>query len=51
MSDTLIARSDSTGQIALFEARLYHYQARVYDPGIGRFLQTDPVGTKDDINR
>lgn len=39
-----------TGQIALPEAQLYHYKARVYDPGIGRFLQTDPVGYKDDLN-
>jgi len=33
-----------TGQIALPEAQLYHYKARVYDPALGRFLQTDPVG-------
>jgi len=39
-----------TGQIALPEGKLYHYKARVYDPGIGRFLQTDPIGTKDDSN-
>jgi uncharacterized protein RhaS with RHS repeats len=29
---------------------LYHYKARVYDPWIGRFLQTDPIGYKDDVN-
>lgn len=39
-----------TGQIALPEAQLYHYKARVYDPGLGRFFQTDPIGTKDDLN-
>jgi len=39
-----------TGQIILPEAQLYHFKARTYDPKIGRFLQTDPVGTKDDIN-
>jgi len=39
-----------TGQVALLEAKLYHYKARVYDPSIGRFLQTDPIGTKDDFN-
>lgn len=39
-----------TGQIALPEAQLYHYKARVYDPSLGRFLQTDPLGYKDDLN-
>lgn len=32
------------------EARLYHYKARVYDPVLGRFLQTDPVGYDDNLN-
>jgi len=39
-----------TGQIALPELRLYHYKARVYDPMRGWFLQTDPIGYKDDLN-
>lgn len=39
-----------TGQMMLPEARLYHYKARVYDPVLGRFLQTDPVGYSDDFN-
>jgi RHS repeat-associated protein len=39
-----------TGQISLPEVQLYHYKARVYDPVRGRFLQTDPVGFKDDLN-
>jgi len=39
-----------TGQIMLPEAKLYHYKARVYDPALGRFLQTDPVGYSDDLN-
>lgn len=39
-----------TGQIALPEAKLYHYKARVYDPKLGTFLQTDPIGTKDDMD-
>jgi len=39
-----------TGQLALPEASLYHFKARAYDPGLGRFLQTDPAGFKDDLN-
>ena len=39
-----------TGQIMIPEAQLYHYKARVYDPNLGRFLQTDPVGYKDDLD-
>ncbi len=39
-----------TGQIALPEAQLYHYKARVYDPAKGRFLQTDPIGYGDGMN-
>jgi RHS repeat-associated protein len=45
-----LSRFRYTGQIAFPEASLYHYKARVYDPGLGRFLQTDPVGYKDDLN-
>ena len=44
------SRFKYTGQIALPEAALYHYKARVYDPALGRFLQTDPVGYTDDVN-
>ena len=32
------------------ETGLYYYRARYYSPSLGRFLQTDPVGYKDDIN-
>ena len=39
-----------TGQIALPELQLYHYKARAYDPYLGRFLQTDPIGYEDDFN-
>ncbi len=39
-----------TGQLALSQAQLWHYKARAYDPGSGRFLQTDPIGQADDPN-
>lgn len=39
-----------TGQAWLRELGLYHYKARMYHPRIGRFLQTDPIGYKDDMN-
>ncbi len=44
------ARFRYTGQAALPEVQLYHYKARVYDPLLGRFLQTDPVGYESDLN-
>jgi RHS repeat-associated protein len=39
-----------TGQAALPQMGLYYYKARMYDPVLGRFLQTDPVGYKDEYN-
>ncbi|CAL4869752.1 hypothetical protein MMA231_04044 (plasmid) [Asticcacaulis sp. MM231] len=44
------ARFRYTGQISLPEASLYYYKARVYDPAAGRFLQTDPIGSEDDLD-
>ncbi|HBK93292.1 MAG TPA: hypothetical protein DDZ68_16650 [Parvularcula sp.] len=43
-------RFQYTGQMWLEEAGLYHYKARIYDPGLGRFLQTDPIGYADGLN-
>jgi RHS repeat-associated protein len=39
-----------TGQTVIPGAELYYYKARVYDPAWGRFLQTDPIGSKDDLD-
>jgi RHS repeat-associated protein len=42
-----------TGQTILSDlagVNLYYYKARVYDPAMGRFLQTDPIGSKDDLD-
>ena len=32
------------------ELGLYYYKARIYNPIIGRFMQTDPIGYKDDLD-
>ena len=32
------------------EARVYHYKARTYSPGLGRFLQVDPAGFAGGVN-
>ena len=39
-----------TGRRFDFETGLYYYRARYYNPYIGRFLQTDPVGYGNGIN-
>jgi RHS repeat-associated protein len=46
----MLSRFRYTGQAALPELQLYHYKARVNDPRLGRFLQTDPIGYEDDLN-
>jgi len=39
-----------TGRQFDIETGLYYYRARYYNPYLGRFLQTDPVGYEDGIN-
>ena len=39
-----------TGQIAIPEAQIYYYKARMYDAMRGWFLQTDPVRYRDDYD-
>ena len=39
-----------TGQMWLEDVGLYHYKARAYDPELGRFVQTDPIGTAGGMN-
>jgi RHS repeat-associated protein len=43
-------RFQYTGQTWLAELGMYYYKARIYDPYLGRFLQTDPIGYKDDLD-
>jgi RHS repeat-associated protein len=43
-------RFQYTGQAWIPELGMYHYKARIYSPRLGRFLQTDPIGYKDQIN-
>lgn len=39
-----------TGQRLDADSGLYYYKARWYSANLGRFLQTDPVGTEDQLN-
>jgi RHS repeat-associated protein len=39
-----------TGRQYDSETGLYYYRARYYNPYIGRFLQTDPIGYKGGLN-
>ena len=45
-----VGRFQYTGQAWLAELGLYYYKARFYSPGLGRFLQVDPVGYDDQVN-
>jgi RHS repeat-associated protein len=47
---TPVGRFGYTGQTWVPELGLWYYKARFYSPTVGRFLQTDPVGYKDQIN-
>jgi RHS repeat-associated protein len=43
-------RFQYTGQAYIPELGMDYYKARIYSPTLGRFLQTDPIGYKDDLN-
>ena len=39
-----------TGQMWLSQLGIYYYKARIYSPTLGRFLQTDPIGSTDNAD-
>lgn len=39
-----LGRFQYAGQLLMPDFGAYHYKARAYSPGLGRFLQTDPIG-------
>jgi RHS repeat-associated protein len=45
-----IGRFQYTGQAWLPDLGMYYYKARIYSPTLGRFMQTDPIGYRDQIN-
>jgi len=49
-NNAVALRFGYTGQAWIPELKMYYYKARFYYPALGRFLQTDPVGYKDQVN-
>ncbi|HEY1605144.1 MAG TPA: RHS repeat-associated core domain-containing protein [Allosphingosinicella sp.] len=45
-----LGRFQYTGQVLLPDLGFYYYKARIYSSRLGRFLQTDPIGYKDQVN-
>lgn len=50
VTGSAIPRFQYTGQAWLPELGLLYYKARIYNPDLGRFMQTDPIGTEDQVN-
>jgi RHS repeat-associated protein len=49
-AQTNTGRFQYTGQAWLEELNLQYSKARIYNPRIGRFMQTDPIGYADGLN-
>jgi RHS repeat-associated protein len=43
-------RFQYTGQVWIASLGMYYYRARFYHPGVGRFMQTDPIGYGSGMN-
>ncbi len=50
VTGSTVPRFQYTGQAWLSEIGLYYYKARIYNPDLGRFMQIDPIGYKDQMN-
>jgi RHS repeat-associated protein len=50
-ASTNVGRFQYTGQVWLPELDMYYYKARMYEPKLGQFMQPDPIGYGDGMNR
>jgi len=49
-NNSVVGAFGYTGQVYFPALGLNYYKARFYHPKLGRFLQTDPIGYKDNMN-
>ncbi len=49
-NNSVVGAFGYTGQVYFPTLGLNYYKARFYHPKLGRFLQTDPIGYKDDMD-
>lgn len=49
-NNSVVGAFGYTGQVYFPALGLNYYKARMYHPKLGRFLQTDPIGYKDDMD-
>ncbi|HEY8942149.1 MAG TPA: RHS repeat-associated core domain-containing protein [Cellvibrio sp.] len=49
-NNSVVGAFGYTGQVYFPTLGLNYYKARFYHPKLGRFLQTDPIGYKDNMN-